>query len=349
MNRNLKLDNKLVFVAPYPPPIGGIAIPLKRLIPFLEKEKIDYFIFNHGTYSTEKIYANNKSLLWYLKFLFIRYNSLIHFHQTLKGLEYIYWFLYSRLNNNKIIITLHNDQISRDGFQWDLSRYLLKRTKYLKLLVVSDKVHNVLDQHEITNTYLPAYVPPKNTPQNVVPHHEELQIAFAIHRITKDNLNNVYGFDLALKLLSKSNRSYKLLMFIGDKSKSNLDFFKQTINKYGKNVNIEIFYEKNLTNYLSDIDILLRPNRRDGYGVSLQEALEFKVIPIASNVCQRPKGTILFETESGKDFEEKFNKICSLSIEEKQILFKDLKPLEHHLKLIDLYKKLLNNDNQKSN
>ncbi len=49
-------------------------------------------------------------------------------------------------------------------------------------------------------------------------------------------------------------------------------------------------------------DILVRPTNTDSYGISVAEALYFGVPAIASDVCPRPAGTVLFKNRDVEDF-----------------------------------------------
>jgi glycosyltransferase involved in cell wall biosynthesis len=53
---------------------------------------------------------------------------------------------------------------------------------------------------------------------------------------------------------------------------------------------------------LMKCDVFVRPTNTDGYGISIAEAIYFKVPAVASDVCLRPMGTILFENRDINDF-----------------------------------------------
>jgi glycosyltransferase involved in cell wall biosynthesis len=56
---------------------------------------------------------------------------------------------------------------------------------------------------------------------------------------------------------------------------------------------------------LKKIDLFVRPTLSDNFGISIAEALHFGKKAIASDVCRRPKDTILFKGGDKKDFFEK--------------------------------------------
>ena len=107
------LTRKIEIIGPIPPPLGGVSVHIARLIQLLKQNSIEYCVHNHGNYHDESnsIYANGKKIGWYLTFLFHKNKNLVHFHQTMYGLHFIYWMLFSKINQNVILITLHNEHI----------------------------------------------------------------------------------------------------------------------------------------------------------------------------------------------------------------------------------------------
>jgi len=49
-------------------------------------------------------------------------------------------------------------------------------------------------------------------------------------------------------------------------------------------------------------DIFVRPTAVDSYGISVAEAIHFKVPAVASDVCPRPEGAVLFKSRDTTDF-----------------------------------------------
>ncbi|MDF9507906.1 glycosyltransferase, partial [Bacillus cereus] len=59
--------------------------------------------------------------------------------------------------------------------------------------------------------------------------------------------------------------------------------------------------QKELWPLFKKSDIMIRPTYSDAYGISIEEAIYFNCRAIASNVCNRPEGTILFENRNIND------------------------------------------------
>ncbi len=126
-----------------------------------------------------------------------------------------------------------------------------------------------------------------------------------------------------------------MLFLIGSEQESDKDYLSFLINKYGIADSITVFYEKNLVDYLNNCKFFLRTNNIDGYGVSIQEAIDLKVPAIASDVCVRPEGAILFKKNNLEDILEKVNNISKYWNES------EVSDSEYHLQLMEMYKKFL--------
>ena len=330
----------LTIIGPYPPPFGGISLHIKRLEKYLKKNDIKYFIYNHGYKSFKNIRPNNKSKLWYLKLIITKIKGVIHFHQSLSGFEYFYWFLFSRINSSKIIITIHNNYLLYSkSYLKKINLYLLSKTDYLDLLIVSDKLTIFLGRNNIRCKYLPAYVPPDidhlHNKNNFNNSSNKRYFIFAAYCLNKENSDNIYGFDLAIRLLKDIN--YELLLLIGDKNKTDIHYLSEVIQLNDLNKRIKIVYNDYFTKYVPNAEFYLRPNRQDGYGVAIQESLTLKTPVVASNVTKRPSGSILFENNDYKDLLKKVNKILLMNINEKKKIFSNVVDLKYHEDLLHIY------------
>lgn len=56
------------------------------------------------------------------------------------------------------------------------------------------------------------------------------------------------------------------------------------------------------------VALMVRPTFNEGHGISIEKVLYFGCPAVASNVCQRPNGTILFEKQRFGRFHLKMSK-----------------------------------------
>jgi len=123
-----------------------------------------------------------------------------------------------------------------------------------------------------------------------------------------------------------------MLFLIGSKAESDHEYLKGLINRFSVKDSVTVLYEKQLVDYLPNCKFLLRTNNEDGYGVSLQEALDLRIPAIASEVCVRPKGTILFKKGDLADLTDK-----ALNIQ-KYWQQDIIESPRYHQELINIYK-----------
>ncbi len=101
------------------------------------------------------------------------------------------------------------------------------------------------------------------------------------------------------------------------------------------NLNSNCFLE-----ILKNCDILIRPTLVDSFGVTVAEAIYLNVPVIASDVCERQNGTILFKTGSEEDLTDKLEYVIeNYKQVKREVITK--KPICNTNKMIDVYKNIL--------
>ena len=85
---------------------------------------------------------------------------------------------------------------------------------------------------------------------------------------------------------------------------------KKSIRKYDLQDRFYIYTGlTNLVPILKSVDCFVRPTSTDSYGISVAEAINVGVPSIASDVCEREEGTIIFKSRDIDDFCKKLQKI----------------------------------------
>ena len=337
--KNNKMPETLAIIGPYPPPLGGISVHIQRLEYYLKQQQIPYLIYNHYHFEKENVVAHNKSKWWYLKFLGNKKHKLVHFHQFI-FLHFLYYFIFSRVNPAKMMLTIHNEKILGYGF-WrkKMILWLLKHTKYRKLICVSKNLSGYLNQSGIDNIFLPAYVPAQPVePKKLVLPTDKTPFLFSVWKIDKHTAEQVYNVPLILEFLKKYKAQFFMVFMIGNRKETDEVYLKRLLQDYNleNGKDLQILYDLPLTPYFKNFDFLVRTNTSDGYGVSLQEAMDAGIPAIASDVCMRPQGTVLFKSNELTDLEKKIFEV----VKKPSVLPATDQP-QSHLQLLDIYKKLL--------
>lgn len=309
---------------------------IARMIPFLQTHSIPYIVYDqYGTASDSlKIIPTHKSRLWWLLYLFKRRPKVVHFH-AFSVLVIYYSFFYSLFSKTKVVVSIHDENILNRSYLYRIGAlFLIKKSPNTLFICVSRRISEYLKSHSIRQVlYIPAYVPPAVVEKKHVKHALSPKIFFNAWRLNASS-SGIYGFDLLLELAMQF-RSAVFYVFVGDRSSG--DFVLQAA-RDGELTNVECLVAEDLVDYLSDADVFLRLNREDGYGVSVKEALDLGIPVIASDVCSRAEGAILFESGS----------LASLTTKVEQLIKNNyvfdrsrIKKTFYHLELVDIYQSLL--------
>ncbi|KKO51010.1 glycosyltransferase family 4 protein [Paenibacillus sp. DMB20] len=316
---------KIVMVGPYPPPLGGISVHVKRAAEHLRQNGLDCDVYDesNGSHSAAGVYPLGSYRRFLLRFPLIK-GDLFHVHSIRKKFRMVLGFY--KLFGKKIVLTVHGgsliDQIESSNrvVRFVLLRSLRAIDQILcvneadteKLLAMGFKRNRVAT--------MPAYIRPVETEgaDSGIPAHVADFLEKAEFAITANGYirffqgRDLYGADLLVQLLKELNarglKARVLFALLGAREQSArerqyyLDLRKR-IKAYGLEDRF-LFYEVHDTELhplLKKSDLFMRPTLADGYGVSIAEALACGTPAIASDVCRRPEGTILFRTENSED------------------------------------------------
>lgn len=334
----MNTKKEIAIFGPYPPPLGGISVHIQRIEKCLIDENIEYTIFDHYSNTGKNVIPTNKNFFRYLKFLFVKDYALFHFHQMFLY-EYIFYFLFSKINPTPFIITIHGETLLNiNKWKQKAVLFFLKNTHNIEILSVSKNIHHLLISNSIDAAYLPAYVPPVAINKKNIQKDSRILFLFSLWKFEKEIAESIYNIRLAFEFLKRKKDGFKMVFMIGDKESSDLIQLNKLISEYALKEDILLIYNKNLVDYMHNFRFVLKTNLIDGYGVSLQEAMDLGVPAIATNVCERPKGTIVFESNNLTDLIAKVSFVIN---ENKETILQKREKLNYHLDLIKIYESYL--------
>lgn len=349
----------IVQFGPYPPPYGGISTYVKRMKLYLNSKSIKNEVWS-PTYKKD-IEGLKQVRLRYLP-LYIMANKnikIIHFNIT--GINSkVYIGICNRIFNRKRkkLLTIHGDV--KDLFL--NNKFLIKSAlnSFDAIICVKkgDKEY-LRAMGAIKAIYeIPAYITPiedendfANIPQNIWDFINNSKFLISANGWIRFYENeDLYGIDMLIELIRKIKyEGYDVSLLIAilgidmqiGHERLYYDELKSKIINYNLQNNIMIFEVKDTEFYpiLKKSKLFLRPTNTDGYGVSIAEALYYKVPSIASDVCSRPEGTIIFKS---RDIDNLYIKTVDV-IENYDIYkekIKNIKQPNNGEKVLDIYKEL---------
>ena len=340
--------SKIFIYGSLPPPYGGVTIHIKRLVAYLNNKGIKCDVYNPSIKSLFSLAFRS---------IFIK-KSIIHVHGYRNWINYIVFIILQRIFKSKFVVTIHNNRFLLDfNYQNSVGKLISKKfyTNVTKIIVVNpDTEFGFIKRSKIVqiSPFLKPLYEETNidkVPDEIIEIRKETKFlitANAFKIIFFDN-KDLYGIDLSIELMKQLVESgYKYIGFIyvipdiGD-----YEYFekmKELIKKYKLNDYFH-FYTKPVAYpaILKISDIFIRPTNTDGYGVSIAEAISIGVPAIASNVCKRPEGTILFKNREINDLFEKARDIINNYQNYKEYI-ENIEYENNAEKIVEVYKEVIN-------
>lgn len=315
-------QKKIALLGPCPPPLGGVAVHVKRVMRKYRDQGNEVFHFD--TTVEYRFHFLPFYLFRLLLFLLWSRPDIVDFHTLYVSNSILELWLLAQL---KKVINYNLRVIEHDcRHLYDRSQSFKKMANKIiktvdKVICIGDITYNSYCDNKVV---LPAYsleaafLPPDYSEEksilatypesldNFVKKHRPLLVANAF-QLSLLNGRDLYGFDLCIDLIARLKAEYEnigLVFFlaqIGDRT------YFQKMMKTIKKLNIEehIFIAKGrgeLWPLLKQADVFVRPTLSDSFGISVAEALDLGVPAVASNVCRRQKGAILFQCGNKEDF-----------------------------------------------
>jgi len=314
-------DKSILIIGPYPPPLGGVSVHVKRLFLLLKKNDFNVSVFN--TARRSKFWGQNYFKL--LITLLFQNFDVIHLHNYNYKVLLVIKFV-KLLKKFKLRVTAHNSRLleleaaSRKNFYKNI-------IKHLDCLIVVGK--HILNEYERNDVKLPANTlvrngfipPPLDEEESILKTYSQQTMLFLnshdpvivanAFEISFCNNIDLYGIDMCVDLTSRLKKDFPNIGFLFALANENkhINYLVRIKKRIHEMEISDNFYfmtdQKELWPLFKRVDLMLRPTYTDGYGISVAEALYFNCPAIASNVCIRPEGTILVKNRDKDDLYEK--------------------------------------------
>ena len=310
-------DSRILFIGPYPPPLGGVSVHTKRLIMLLRRNGYDVDLFD----TSRNCNSSSINLLKLVQIIFLKRYDIIHIQYYFRKYILII-FLLRNFMKFSIYYTQHNPRLFTDlnKLAHNFRKKFIEKLDYL--VVVAEHIR---ESYEKKNIKLPkniivrnAFLPPpleeeseimqtySPKTQEFIRSHKPIIIANAWQIIFYDGVD-LYGLDLCVELTLRLKKDFPKIgfLFVLANEKINIDYInkvKTKIDELCVNNNFHfITGQKELWPLFKLADLSVRPTATDGDALSIREALYFDCPVIASDVVGRPEGTTTFKNRDIDD------------------------------------------------
>jgi glycosyltransferase involved in cell wall biosynthesis len=311
----------VLILGPVPPPYGGIAVHVSRLVPHLQKAGLEVGVLNHfrSTDADVVLDALNRNPINYFRMPRRIHARVVHYHHS-------HWAMLLAValgrprKGSRYVLTLHGNDVPdllesrvpmlRRGTRWAMSRFDA-------IIVVNPDIRTAIQDHVDPDRIevLPAYLkaPPEESRYDayvedfLASGRTLLLSAFRVQFLPDGR--DLYGLDVgvdAFTALATKWPDLRLALFIAErpsamKAARYLRALARQLEQAGLRDRALVVFGLPLTGAFRHDVILVRPTRAEGDALSVREALHAFVPVVASDVVDRPAGTSTFASNDTAD------------------------------------------------
>ena len=318
------MSSKVLLIGPFPPPAGGVSIHLQRLTRLIGNEFEVDFIDEAREIKNEYFNLRPFKLLGYLNK--IRESSVLFVHSGPDILK-AFHIASGKIFRKKVILTVHAYPRKKGVLLHWLDKSIFNLADIIICVnsEIAERLKLPLHKSIIKN----AFIPPDVEEEPEIPlyikewitkkkKNGRLIVSSNAYRLDTFNKQDLYGLDLCIEAAKKLIRDKYPFSFIFNIS--TIDDHKNLFVKYLRMVS-EIRIEDDfllINEQLSFVklaeqsDIVLRLTNTDGDALTVREALFLGKTVIASDVVERPAGTLLFRSRDADDLAERLTETAGM-------------------------------------
>jgi len=307
----------ILLIGGYPPPYGGITVHIKRFHEYCNNINYKIKIItqfeapNHPdviSLKGSKIFKLVCLAYWIRSFK----GKIIHIHSS--RLNNLIWggLLLHWVGRGKIIvITNHSGNFSINSSKSIRDKYIRHIFKRFNYIICLNSYQQMMFRKSLKIPYnrlpiIPSYIPMTNTKfipsEYIHKYFQKIKQHVKNILITTGYLEDYYGYDILIEAVKKINMSIGVLFIFY--TTTNYKYRKLLIDMINKTSNmwyLEDILSDDMMYLIQNASILVRANTADTYGMVIGDALQLGTPVIASDICPRHPGTILFKTGDSDD------------------------------------------------
>jgi glycosyltransferase involved in cell wall biosynthesis len=306
-------NRRILLIGPIPPPNGGVSIHLLRLSKLIENDFEIDFIDESRSIKNDVFNIRSFKLVQY--FRKIKKSDLIYVHSGSNILR-IFHLVIGCITSKKIILTIHSYPNKKKFFLRYIDEFFFKLAS--TIIIVNSEILGRISLPLEKCVVKPAFLPPVMETEPFLPEYVSSWISNRKNRgkliicanawqLKIFNNQDLYGLDMCIDVASKLVGNSIPISFVFNVSSlavgENLYMKYQSIIKKLNLTDSFLLLNENLSfvRLIEQADIVLRPTNTDGDALTIREALYLNKTIIASDVVNRPSGTILFRSRDTND------------------------------------------------
>ncbi|WP_044734110.1 glycosyltransferase [Shewanella algae] len=309
------MSNKTLIIGSLPSPIGGISTFCERFSGVMLNQGfhvkfIDLYngekssnLLSHNSFSYVNIFHNVKAVTYLLLACLVSLygNRKVYFNFSTARSVYFLFFLSMivRLRRGESFLILHHGDLNFKGDWFNIVRFLINVFDVIYYISEKQKCFYESIGFKGRLCKLKSYYPPIYKGQVTV------RSLFPRNILISGSDDGHYNVLNTLKALTLFSEQHKIFMNIsvviygrcGTEFKASLNsIFKYfLLSKFCKFQSYQDLNEKDFIYLLSGQDLYIRNNSVDSFGIIVADAINLGVEVLASDVCERYPGALLFK------------------------------------------------------
>lgn len=314
----MKPPASIALLAVYPPPFGGVANHVQRLSALLDQRGVSHVIYNAVSSSSDGDHVTVVSqdrTKWLLRFAFSAQERVIYIFSDRLSV----WLIgaWMAMRGKRVVIRLRNQtlfDLLAKPHTGKLASFALRRVTHVvavnRALAEAARNAGVPDSNVL---HMPGFLPPlaqRSEADGLTQEQREFldahhPIIAANGKVTFHRGVDLYGLDHLVELLAHLVPTYPrlgLIVSFWDHQAAGERYLQELRDRaraHGVATNLLFCTESRpFVPVLERADIFVRPTSTDGDANSVREALYLGVPTVASDIVERPPGTVLVPTRN---------------------------------------------------
>ncbi|EHK9049604.1 glycosyltransferase family 4 protein [Vibrio vulnificus] len=309
--------NKYVqIVGAVPKPIGGVSTYVYRLSHMLhdvEHEIVDLY------FSGDKLpvpsgyqccqssgFINRLRFLW--KSLRVDKDATIFFNFS--SSKSLLLFLFILKGKSNWVIMLHNGDLNLPSGNLSIVKFIYKFaiSRFDKIFYISSSQKRFymfdLDCSDDRLIYMSSYIPASYMPEMSVKNASKLLPEHSEYILANGYFKSIYNFEFLLRF-AKDNPERKIIIVVyGEPDRE----YEERIRHEAESIDNVVFMSEVEPQFFLELlrgcSVYARPNHVDSFGIGVADALSLGIPTVASTVCERTQGALLFDSNDYSGFNE---------------------------------------------